>query len=44
MENENDLTEGKENIEDLFSQFIESIKNLPQEDLDKLYKNLKDEE
>lgn len=44
MEKENDVVEEKENIEDLFGQFIESIKNLSQEELDQLYKNLKDQE
>ena len=32
---------GEESIEDLFNQFIEAIKNLPQEDKDKMYNNLK---
>ena len=32
---------GEESIEDLFNQFIEAIKNLPKEDKDKMYDNLK---
>ena len=34
----------EEGLEDIFNQFIEAIKNLPQEDKDKMYENLKEME
>jgi len=32
----------EESIEQIFADFIESIKNLPKEDLDKIYDNLQE--
>lgn len=40
MENE----EQEESIEELFNQFIEAVKNLPEKDLDTIYNNLQEME
>lgn len=44
-ENENlNSPEDEEDIEKLFNDFIEAIKNLPQKDKDQIYNNLKEME
>ena len=37
----NDVDNNEESIEELFAQFIDAIKNLPKDDKDKMYNNLK---
>ena len=41
---EEDVDDDGKSIEELFNEFIESIKNLPQKDKDQIAKNLKDAE
>lgn len=41
---EEDVDDDGKSIEELFNEFIESVKNLPQKDKDQIAKNLKDAE
>ncbi|MBQ8424647.1 MAG: hypothetical protein IJX17_01340 [Clostridia bacterium] len=38
------INDEEESIEELFANFIEAIKNLPEEDKDQMYNNLKEME